>query len=185
MRAQTMKITQTHLEGLLVIEPTLFTDSRGYFYESFNEQKFKDAQIPHHFVQDNQSMSMRGAVRGLHFQHPPHAQAKLVRVTQGAVYDVAVDIRKHSPTYGQHFGIELNHTNHLMLFIPVGFAHGFATLQDHSVFQYKCSALYNPNSDDGIFWNDPNIGISWPVSNPLISNKDQNLQPWKQFESPF
>jgi dTDP-4-dehydrorhamnose 3,5-epimerase len=180
-----MKIIPTPLDGLFLIEPRVFKDNRGYFYESYSKMYFLEAGITDSFVQDNQSMSMKNAVRGLHFQSPPHAQAKLVRVSQGAVYDVVVDIRKLSPTYGQVFGTELNDQNHLMMYIPVGFAHGFATLADHTIFQYKCSNLYHPGSEGGIFWADGDLNITWPVDDPILSSKDQALPLFKDFESPF
>lgn len=180
-----MQITETNLKGLFIIEPRVFHDERGYFYESYNNVAFDKHHIHTQFVQDNQSMSMKGALRGLHFQKPPHAQAKLVRVTSGAVYDVVVDIRKDSDTFGQHFGIELNDQNHLMLFIPVGFAHGFATLKDHTIFQYKCSDVYHPETEGGILWSDPQLNIQWPISNPIISPKDTLLNTLSQLVSPF
>jgi dTDP-4-dehydrorhamnose 3,5-epimerase len=180
-----MTIIPTPLSGLLIIQPKVFTDARGYFYESYNIESFQKQGITDNFIQDNQSMSMKGAVRGLHFQKNPHAQAKLVRVSRGSVYDVVVDIRTNSPTYGQHFGIELSEKNHTQLYIPVGFAHGFATLEDHTIFQYKCSALYNKESEGGVFWKDKEIGIHWPVSNPILSDKDLALPIFKDFKSPF
>lgn len=180
-----MKIIPTPLEGLWVIEPTVFKDPRGYFYESYNKQRFIEAGIPYEFVQDNQSLSQKGIVRGLHFQAPPFAQGKLVRVINGAVIDVAVDIRRNSPTYGQNYTVELNEDNMTMLWIPQGFAHGFETLADNTIFQYKCTEVYNKTSEGGILWNDPDLGISWSATHPVISDKDQVLPLFKDFVSPF
>jgi len=180
-----MKIIETPLKGLLIIEPQVFKDERGYFYESYNQEKFFKAGIRDVFVQDNQSLSQKNVVRGLHFQHPPYAQAKLVRVIKGSVYDVVVDIRKDSPTYGQSFGIELTEENFLMLYVPVGFAHGFATLQDNTIFAYKCSAFYNKASEDTILWNDPTLNIDWKVQNPILSEKDKQGKLFQHFQSPF
>ena len=180
-----MKIIETPLKGLLIIEPQVFKDERGYFYESYNQEKFFKAGIRDIFVQDNQSLSQKNVVRGLHFQHPPYAQAKLVRVIKGSVYDVVVDIRKDSPTYGQSFGIELTEENFLMLYVPIGFAHGFATLQDNTIFAYKCSAFYNKASEDTILWNDPTLNIDWKVQNPILSEKDKQGKLFQHFQSPF
>ncbi|GAB4202233.1 MAG: dTDP-4-dehydrorhamnose 3,5-epimerase [Bacteroidia bacterium] len=180
-----MKIIETSLTGLYIIEPKVFKDERGYFYESYNQKIFSDAGIKDVFVQDNQSLSQKNVVRGLHFQHPPFAQAKLVRVIKGAVLDVVVDIRKNSPTYGQTFSIELTEDNFLMLYIPVGFAHGFSTLADNTIFAYKCSAFYNKASEDTILWNDPDLNIQWNVKNPIISEKDKCGKRFKDFVSPF
>jgi len=180
-----MKIIETPLKGLLIIEPQVFKDERGYFYESYNQEKFFKAGIRDVFVQDNQSLSQKNVVRGLHFQHPPYAQAKLVRVIKGSVYDVVVDLRKDSSTYGQSFGIELTEENFLMLYVPVGFAHGFATLQDNTIFAYKCSAFYNKASEDTILWNDPTLNIDWKVQNPILSEKDKQGKLFQHFQSPF
>lgn len=180
-----MKITTTPIEGLLIIEPQVFTDPRGYFYESYNKEKFVAAGINLEFVQDNQSLSQKGIVRGLHFQAPPFAQGKLVRVIQGAVMDVAVDIRKNSPTYGQHFTLELSAENRTMFFIPPGFAHGFETLIDNTIFLYKCTDVYNKESEGGLLWNDADLGIKWNSSDPLISDKDKILPRIKEFTSPY
>jgi dTDP-4-dehydrorhamnose 3,5-epimerase len=180
-----MKIIETPLKGLLIIEPQVFKDERGYFYESYNQEKFFKAGIRDVFVQDNQSLSQKNVVRGLHFQHPPYAQAKLVRVIKGSVYDVVVDLRKDSPTYGQSFGIELTEENFLMLYVPIGFAHGFATLQDNTIFAYKCSAFYNKASEDTILWNDPTLNIDWKVQNPILSEKDKQGKLFQHFQSPF
>ena len=180
-----MNITETHLNGLMIIQPRVFEDKRGYFFESFNEKAFADAGINIDFIQDNQSLSGAGILRGLHFQAPPFAQAKLVRVIKGAVIDVAVDIRKDSPTYGQHFSIELNENNKTQLLVPAGFAHGFVTLEDNTIFSYKCSNLYNKESEGGILWNDKDLGIQWNIADPVISEKDEILPAFKDFVSPF
>jgi dTDP-4-dehydrorhamnose 3,5-epimerase len=181
-----MNLISTDFEGLMIIEPRVFADSRGYFYESYNQAVFEKAGISVPFVQDNQSMSMKGAIRGLHFQKYPKAQAKLVRVTAGCVLDVVVDIRKDSPTFGKHLSIELSADNQKMLFIPVGFAHGFATLQDNTIFQYKCSDLYYPENEGGIRFNDPDLAIQWPEFDAVVvSEKDKLLPLWANFSSPF
>jgi dTDP-4-dehydrorhamnose 3,5-epimerase len=180
-----MDIKSTPIEGLLIIEPQVFTDPRGYFYESYNKEKFVAAGINIEFVQDNQSLSQKGIVRGLHFQAPPFDQGKLVRVIQGAVLDVAVDIRKNSPTYGQNFSVELSAQNRTMFYIPPGFAHGFETLDDNTIFLYKCTDVYNKQSEGGLLWNDPELGIKWQSSNPLISEKDKILPLFKDLVSPF
>lgn len=171
-----MKVIKTPIEGLLLIEPRVFGDARGYFFESFNQAEFEREVGPVHFVQDNESRSCYGVVRGLHFQTGEHAQAKLVRAAVGSVLDVAVDIRKGSPTYGQHFSVELNEENHLMLYIPRGFAHGFSVLSEHAVFQYKCDNLYNPDAEAAIAWDDPDLAIDWqiPASEVILSAKDRN-----------
>ncbi len=180
-----MDIKSTPIEGLLIIEPQVFTDPRGYFYESYNKEKFVAAGINIEFVQDNQSLSQKGIVRGLHFQAPPFDQGKLVRVIQGAVLDVAVDIRKNSPTYGQNFSIELTAQNRTMFYIPPGFAHGFETLEDNTIFLYKCTDVYNKQSEGGLLWNDAELGIKWQSSDPLISEKDKILPLFKDLVSPF
>jgi dTDP-4-dehydrorhamnose 3,5-epimerase len=180
-----MKITTTPIEGLLIIEPQVFKDERGYFYESYNIHKFREVGIRENFIQDNQSLSQKGAIRGLHFQAAPFAQGKLVRVVQGAVFDVAVDIRKNSSTYGQHFDIELTGENMLMFYIPAGFAHGFETLADNTIFQYKCTNVYNKSSEGGVLWNDPDLNINWQTKEPIISIKDQELPTFNTFVSPF
>ena len=171
-----MKVIKTPIEGLLIIEPRVFGDARGYFFESFNQAEFEREVGPVHFVQDNESRSCYGVVRGLHFQTGDHAQAKLVRVAVGSVLDVAVDLRKGSPTYGRHFSVELSAENHLMLFIPRGFAHGFSVLSEHAVFQYKCDNLYNPDAEAAIAWDDPDLAIDWqiPSSKVILSGKDRN-----------
>ncbi len=180
-----MEINKTPIDGLLVIKPSVFKDTRGYFFEPYNKQRFFDAGITHEFVQDNQSYSHLGALRGLHFQAPPFEQGKLVRVITGAVLDVVVDIRKTSATYGQHFAVELTEENMLQFWIPPGFAHGFATLKDNTIFEYKCTNFYNKASEGGIIWNDPTLKINWGLQNPIVSDKDQLLKPINQLISPF
>ncbi len=180
-----MEIIETNLKGLLVIKPKVFEDERGYFFESYNYQLFKQAGLDFNFVQDNQSLSQTGVLRGLHFQNNPNAQGKLVRVISGSVFDVAVDIRKKSPTYGQWFGLELTEQNKWMMYIPEGFAHGFATLQDFTVFSYKCTNFYNKASEDFIFWNDSDLAINWPIEKPILSDKDLLGKHMKDFNSLF
>lgn len=170
-----MKITEVFIKGLKVIEPTLFKDERGVFFESFNQQKFIQAGITEDFVQDNQSVSNTGVLRGLHFQTGIHAQAKLVRVIKGSVLDVAVDLRKDSETYGKYYTLEINDKNNLMFYIPVGFAHGFIALEDNTIFVYKCSAFYNKQAEAGIIWNDTTLNINWGEQKPIISDKDAIL----------
>jgi dTDP-4-dehydrorhamnose 3,5-epimerase len=174
-----MKIHTTPLQGLLVIEPTRFGDERGYFYESYNESRFAEQAGPVHFVQDNQSSSVKGVLRGLHYQLNPKAQGKLVRAVVGQVWDVAVDIRRDSPTFGQHYGIELTGENHLQLWIPPGFAHGFVTLTDHAVFQYKVTQYWSREHERGIQWNDPDLSVDWHLDmEPILSAKDQHATPF-------
>ena len=180
-----MEIIETKLKGLLVLKPKVFEDARGYFFESYNANLFKNAGLDLNFVQDNQSLSQKGVLRGLHFQNNPWAQGKLVRVINGSVFDAAVDIRKSSPTYGQWFGMELNEKNKTMMYIPPGFAHGFATLQDNTIFSYKCTNFYNKASEDCLLWNDPDIGINWQLENPLLSEKDLQGKLIKNFVSLF
>jgi len=171
-----MNIIQTGIEGLLVIEPKVFGDDRGYFLEVFNEGEFAEKVGPVHFVQDNESKSRYGVIRGLHFQRGEHAQAKLVRVVKGAVLDVAVDLRDGSPTWGKHFAVELTGENHRMMFIPRGFAHGFSVLSEEVVFQYKCDNPYCPSSEGAIAWNDPFLAIDWgiPAEAVILSEKDKH-----------
>jgi dTDP-4-dehydrorhamnose 3,5-epimerase len=169
-----MRIEQTPLQGLLLLHPTVFRDPRGWFLESFNEENFrKNVGVEAHFVQDNESLSQRGVLRGLHFQTPPHAQAKLVRVVQGSVLDVCLDIRPSSATFGQHFKVELSGEEKNMLWIPEGFAHGFRTLEDNTIFSYKCTSFYNPACERTVLWNDPDLAIDWGVVDPVLSGKDQ------------
>ncbi len=180
-----MEVVETGIEGLLLLKPKVFSDARGYFFESFNDSLFKSAGLNLNFVQDNQSLSQKGVLRGLHFQNPPHAQGKLVRVITGSVYDVAVDIRKDSPTYGKWYGVELNETNKWMIYIPEGFAHGFSTLEDNTIFSYKCTNFYNKVSEGCVLWNDKDLNINWGLENPLLSEKDLNGTPFKEFKSEF
>lgn len=180
-----MEIIQTPIAGLLIIKPRIFSDDRGYFYESWNREAFTKNGITTDFVQDNQSLSQKGVLRGLHFQNPPHAQAKLVRVIQGAVLDVAVDIRKSSPTYGQHVAVEINEENKLMFLIPEGFAHGFLTLQNNTIFSYKCSAYYSKVSEGCLLWNDPDLAIGWNTAAPTLSGKDLEGNTFRSFSSLF
>ena len=170
-----MNVIRTDIEGLLVLEPRVFGDSRGYFFESFNMRDFEEAVGSVTFVQDNESKSSYGVVRGLHFQKPPYAQAKLVRVVKGRVLDVAVDLRKDSPTFGKYAAIELSEENHRQMFIPRGFAHGFSVLSDEVIFQYKCDNYYAPQSEGAIAWDDPDLAIDWlvPSDKVLLSEKDR------------
>ena len=169
-----MEIIKTAIEGVVIIEPRLFKDERGYFFESFSQREFDEKVRPVRFVQDNESMSSYGVMRGLHFQRPPFTQSKLVRVVRGAVLDVAVDIRKGSPTYGQHVAVELTEDNHRQFFIPQGFAHGFAVLSETAIFQYKCDEFYHPEADGGINIKDETLGIDWhiPMEKAILSEKD-------------
>ena len=180
-----MKFNTTKLNDLMIIQPTIFEDERGYFFESYSENQFKKAGLICHFIQDNQSKSQKGVLRGLHFQNPPYAQGKLVRVISGSVLDVAVDIRQNSPTYGKHFSIELTEQNKTMLWIPPGFAHGFATLENNTIFSYKCTNLYNKESEKCIFWNDHNLKIDWQLNSPILSEKDIKGTPFQEFISLF
>ena len=182
-----MNITKTAIEGLLIIEPRIFNDGRGYFFESYNKSKYTEAGIDVEYVQDNQSFSHKGALRGLHGQADPFAQGKLVRVIQGRVLDVAVDIRKGSLTYGKHVSIELSVDNQLQFWIPAGFLHGFATLEDNTIFTYKVNNYYDKNSEIGVIWNDPTLGIDWGIaqSEVLLSPKDEILPAFSTFKSPF
>ena len=169
-----MEVIKTAIDGVVILEPRIFRDGRGYFFESFSEREFAEKVADVRFVQDNESRSCYGVVRGLHFQKPPHAQAKLVRVIKGAVLDVAVDIRKGSPTFGRHVAVELTGENHRQLFIPRGFAHGFSVLSEEVVFQYKCDNFYAPQSEGAIAWDDPDLGIDWrlPADKVILSEKD-------------
>lgn len=182
-----MEIIKTDIPGVVILEPRIFRDSRGYFFESFSQRDFFDKVAPVEFVQDNESMSTRGVMRGLHFQRPPHAQAKLVRCVRGRVLDVAVDIRVGSPTYGRHVAVELTEENHRQFFIPRGFAHGFAVLSDEAVFQYKCDNYYAPQSDGGIAITDPALNIDWHLdpSEAILSEKDTHHPLLADFNSPF
>ena len=170
-----MKLIKTHIEGVTVIEPKVFSDSRGCFFESFSERDFAEEVGPVRFVQDNESRSVYGVIRGLHFQKPPHAQAKLVRVVKGKVLDVAVDLRKDSPTFGQHVAMGLSDENRRQMYIPRGFAHGFSVLSEEAVFQYKCDSYYAPESEGSLAWNDPDLNIDWnvPAGSEILSDKDR------------
>ena len=180
-----MEIIKTSIEGLLIIEPTVFKDDRGYFFESYNEQRYRELGITDVFVQDNQSCSQKGVVRGLHFQKPPFAQAKIVRVLRGAVLDFAVDIRKGSPTYGKYVSTLLSADNFRQFYIPTGFAHGFTALEDNTVFAYKCTDFYNKASEGCILFNDSDLNIDWQVENPITSAKDLVGVRFADFDSPF
>lgn len=182
-----MNIIQTSIPGVVIIEPRLFKDDRGYFFESFSERDFNTQVREVKFVQDNESMSSYGVMRGLHFQRPPYTQSKLVRCVKGAVLDVAVDIRKGSPTYGQHVAVELTEENHRQFFVPRGFAHGFAVLSETAIFQYKCDNFYHPEADGGISILDNSLGIDWhiPTDHAILSEKDTKHPLLKDFDSPF
>ena len=180
-----MKITKTNIEGLIIIEPEIFKDDRGSFFESWNVKKFKEIGIENHFVQDNQSTSLKGVLRGLHFQNPPYAQAKLVRVIKGSVLDVAVDLRTNSSTYGKHYSIVLSDKNFKSFYIPKGFAHGFVVLEDNTIFSYKCSDMYSKEYEGCLLWNDQDLGINWDIDNPIISQKDMQGQYFNDFKSKF
>ncbi|HEX8517140.1 MAG TPA: dTDP-4-dehydrorhamnose 3,5-epimerase [Bacteroidia bacterium] len=180
-----MQVIKTEIPGLLIIQPRIFQDNRGYFFESYHKRVLSEQGLTADFVQDNQSLSQKGVLRGLHFQAPPHAQGKLVCVIKGAVLDVAVDIRKDSPSYGKHVAVELNEKNKTMLWIPEGFAHGFLTLQDNTIFSYKCTNYYNKESEGSILWSDPEIAISWGSTSPVLSEKDIRGIPLKEFSTPF
>lgn len=178
-----MNVIPTDIEGLLILEPRVFGDARGYFFESYNQQVFEEAVGPVRFVQDNESKSRYGVVRGLHFQTGEHAQAKLVRVVSGKVLDVAVDLRPGSPSFGRHAAVELDAESHRMLFIPRGFAHGFSVLTAEVVFQYKCDNLYCPEAEGALAWDDPDLGIDWglPAADVLLSEKDRHHPSFKAY----
>ena len=180
-----MEIIKTEIQDLLIIQPKVFADDRGYFFESYNANVFAANNLNLNFVQDNQSLSQKGVLRGLHFQNPPHAQGKLVRVITGAVLDVAVDIRKNSTTYGKWLSIELTEENKTMFYIPPGFAHGFLTLRNNTIFSYKCTNVYNKASEGCILWNDPDLNINWNVKDPVLSEKDLLGEQFKDFKSNF
>ncbi|RZK49979.1 MAG: dTDP-4-dehydrorhamnose 3,5-epimerase [Pedobacter sp.] len=184
-----MQFISTPIPDLFVLEPKLWSDNRGYFYESYQARQFEAMGIEVNFVQDNQSYSQIGTLRGLHAQKAPSAQAKLVRVVQGKVLDIAIDIRKNSATYGQHFAIELSGENHLQLYIPTGFLHGFLTLAEHTIFQYKVSSYYDKEAEVGVIWNDPSLALPWAdyldPKSFLISEKDLKLPLFEEFQSPF
>ena len=182
-----MNIIKTEIEGLVIVEPRIFRDDRGYFYESFSQREFEENVCRTTFVQDNQSMSSYGVVRGLHFQKPPYCQSKLVRCIKGAVLDVAVDIRKGSPTFGKYVAVELTEDNHRQFFVPRGFAHGFAVLSEVAVFQYKCDNYYNKESEGAIAWNDEQIAVDWrlPSEKVILSEKDKLSKPLAEAEFLF
>ncbi len=182
-----MEVIKTDIDGVVIIKPRIFTDSRGYFFESYSKKEFDEKVRPIDFVQDNESCSSYGVMRGLHFQRPPFTQSKLVRCVKGAVLDVAVDIRKSSPTYGKHVAVELTEDNHLQFFVPRGFAHGFAVLSDIAVFQYKCDNYYAPQADGGISIQDSSLGIDWRIdpSKAILSEKDLKHAVLADFDSPF
>lgn len=180
-----MEVIKTEIPDLYIVKPMVFEDNRGYFFESYNKEKFLHHGIDRNFVQDNESKSAKGVLRGLHFQKPPFAQGKLVRVMRGSVLDVAVDIRKNSPTYGQWVSVELTQDNKWMYWVPPGFAHGFVTLEDDTVFFYKCTNVYNKESEGSILWNDPNLNIDWQLEDPILSEKDKIAPLFKDFVTPF
>lgn len=180
-----MEVVESPLKGVVVLKPKVFEDARGYFFESYNKNTFAKAGLTMDFVQDNQSLSQKGVLRGLHFQNNPHAQGKLVRVIAGAVLDVAVDIRKNSPTYGKWFSEKLTAQNKWMMYIPEGFAHGFLTLEDNTIFSYKCTNFYNKEAEDALLWNDPDLAIDWNFENPLLSEKDLQAKKFSDFKSLF
>ena len=182
-----MEVIKTDIEGVVIIEPRIFKDARGYFFESFSAKEFQEKVCQTTFVQDNESFSSYGVVRGLHFQKPPYTQSKLVRVIKGAVLDVAVDLRKGSPTYGKHVAVELTGENHRQLFIPKGFAHGFSVLSEEVLFQYKCDNFYAPQSEGGIAWNDPALQIDWriPADKIILSEKDTKHPLLEDYNSDF
>ncbi len=180
-----MNFIDTGIPDLFVIQPRVFEDDRGYFFECFREDAFSQKNIDVKFIQDNQSKSQQGVLRGLHYQSPPHAQGKLVRVIKGAVLDVVVDIRRSSPTYGKTFSIELTEKNNTLLWVPAGFAHGFSTLENDTIFHYKCTNYYNKEAEGCILWNDASLNINWKVSNPVLSEKDKSGTAFTQFVSPF
>lgn len=182
-----MNVIHTDIPDVVIIEPRIFNDARGYFFESYSKREFDEKVRPVDFVQDNESCSAKGVLRGLHFQRPPFTQSKLVRCVKGAVLDVAVDIRKNSPTFGKHVAVELTEDNHLALFVPRGFAHGFSVLSEIAVFQYKCDNFYHPETDGGISILDTSLGIDWKVSfeDAILSEKDKHHPMFAEFDTPF
>ena len=185
LKPKIMEIIKTSIKDLLIIKPDVFKDERGYFFETYNKERFAKEGLTMDFVQDNESKSAKGVLRGLHFQKPPYAQGKLVRVIKGAVMDVAVDLRKDSPTYGKWESVVLTEENKIQFWIPEGFAHGFVTLEDDTIFAYKCTNVYNKESEGSILWNDPDINIEWNIENPILSEKDKVSPLFKNFETPF
>ena len=180
-----MEVIKTGIPDLYIVKPTVFEDHRGYFFESYNKEVFLRNGIDEKFVQDNESMSGKGVLRGLHFQKPPFSQGKLVRVMRGSVLDVAVDLRKKSPTFGHWDSVVLSQENKWMYWIPPGFAHGFITLEENTVFFYKCTNVYNKAAEGAIVWNDPDLNIDWQVENPILADKDKNAPFFRDFKSPF
>ncbi len=182
-----MEVIKTDIDGVVILEPRIFKDARGYFFESYSKKEFDEKVRPIDFVQDNESMSTKGVMRGLHFQRPPFTQSKLVRCVKGRVLDVAVDIRKGSPTYGKHVAVELSEDNHRQFFVPRGFAHGFAVLSDIAIFQYKCDNYYHPEADGGVSIADDSLGIDWMIdsADAILSEKDMKHPLLKDFDSPF
>lgn len=181
-----MEIFKTSLDDCVLVKPKVFHDNRGFFLESYSQRTFEKFGIGTSFVQDNHTYSAhKGVIRGLHFQFPPYTQTKLVRVTRGAVFDIVVDLRKESPTYGKWEGFELRADNFLQLYIPQGFAHGFCTLEDNTEFEYKNDNFYTPDHEGAIRWNDPTLKIHWPIDSPTLSEKDTQAMLWKEFQSPF
>lgn len=180
-----MKVTETGIEGLLILQPQIFEDERGYFFESYNFNVLRNLGVAYEFFQDNESCSKKNVLRGLHLQSPPFAQGKLVRVISGKVLDVAVDMRKDSSSYGKHFSIELSGENKTLFWIPPGFAHGFVSLEDNTIFSYKCTQVYNKASEQCILWNDTDLQINWGVKDPIVSDKDQEGLSFDNFVSPF
>ena len=179
-----MILEKTNIEDIILLTPRVYEDERGYFMESYNQKKV-EILIKDRFVQDNESESHKNVLRGLHFQLPPHAQSKLIRVIKGSILDIAVDLRKDSSTYGKHFKHILSGENKKQLYIPVGFAHGFLSLEDNTILNYKCSDYYNANNEASILWNDPNLAIDWGIDNPILAEKDQLAQNFITFENPF
>lgn len=180
-----MEFIKTEIKGLLIIKPDIYQDNRGYFFESYNKKKYREAGIYTNFVQDNESLSQKNTIRGLHYQIGKYAQGKLVRVVSGKIMDYAVDIRWGSPTFGKYFGVELSAENKTQFWIPAGFAHGFVALEDNTIMQYKCTALYSKESERGIFYYDKDLDIPWGVRNPIVSNKDKVFIPFKEIEKDF
>jgi len=179
-----MILEKTNIEDIILLTPRVYKDERGYFMESYNQKKV-EILIKDRFVQDNESESHKNVLRGLHFQLPPHAQSKLIRVIKGSILDIAVDLRKESSTYGQHFKHILSGENKKQLYIPIGFAHGFLSLEDNTILNYKCSDYYDANTEASILWNDPNLAIDWGIDNPILAEKDQLAQNFITFENPF
>lgn len=180
-----LKFETTDIEGVILIQPVIFDDGRGHFFESYSKRKWEEYGLDVTFLQDNQSLSQKGVLRGLHFQKPPHAQAKLVRVIKGSVQDVVVDIRTSSPTFGRHISVELSEHNKTQLYVPEGFAHGFLTLEDNTIFSYKCSNFYHQPSEGAILWNDNDLGIKWALDDPILSDKDLDAPSFSELKSIF